>query len=116
MISDQNPILSLKIVSEEVSEEEESEESLTLEDLTFQNLSEDLELEATDFTFNITISGEREKLDKIIPENISLNVDLGNLEEGEHELPVRVDLGIPELEVKALSPEKVKIILRERNE
>lgn len=116
VVSEESPILSLKIVPKEIPVEEESEKSLILEDLTFLNLPENLEIEGTDFTFNVIISGEKEKLEAIIPENISLTVDLSNLEEGEHELPVQVDIGDPELEVKGFSPEKVNIILIERNE
>ncbi|MGE7604505.1 CdaR family protein [Peribacillus sp. NPDC097675] len=95
-----------KEVEEVIVDEEETvkeEEPETIESKTFTNLKiipvgkqDNQEVKLENDVTNITLNGKAEDLKRISKDNISLTVDVSNLDEGQHdvELAVKVPAGV----------------------
>ncbi|MFJ7748297.1 YbbR-like domain-containing protein [Peribacillus sp. NPDC097295] len=105
-VEDEEEVEEEEKVEEVIVDEEETiekEEPETMESKTFTNLKiipvgkrEDQEVELESDVTNITLNGKADELKKISKNDISLTVDVSNLDEGQHdvELAVRVPAGV----------------------
>lgn len=105
-VEDEEEVEEEEKVEEVIVDEEETiekEEPETIESKTFTNLKiipvgkqDDQEVELESDVTNITLNGKADELKKISKNDISLTVDVSNLDEGQHdvELAVRVPAGV----------------------
>lgn len=92
-----------EVIVDEEEETIEEEEPETIESKTFTNLKiipvgkqDDQEVELETDVTSITLNGKADELKKISKDDISLTVDVSNLDEGQHdvELAVKVPAGV----------------------
>lgn len=112
VLSNDKPILSIVIKKIEDGEEKEGEKSLKISDLEIENLKEDLTVAEMNQEVTVTVIGKEEELENLKPENIQLKVNLENLEEGTHKIPLEVLLPEDHLTLKSFEPKALEIILK----
>lgn len=98
-----------------VSIEEIKSKNIALEtkDITVTGLTDTLELEYTNKTETVTISGLKADIDKLTEKNISASIDVSNLTEGTHSVPLILDIDDTKYTYSGLT---ISIVLSEKAE
>lgn len=84
--------------------------------LNYINLDENLILEESNSTIDITVVGTEKNINELTADSFKANVDLAGITEGSHELEVQITGTSDAIQLKNKNPEKVTVIVKKANE
>ena len=84
--------------------------------LNYINLDENLILEESSSTIDITVVGTEKNINELTENSFKANVDLAGITEGSHELDIQITGTSDAIQLKNKNPEKVTVIVKKANE
>ncbi len=78
----------------------------------YHHLAEYLEVVEMTEKVDVTVRGQFEDLDRLMPDDLEIYIDLRDLREGEHLVAVQGEVP-PEIKIENISPDKVKVVIDE---